>query len=196
MAREGAIVYGCYRNKKMLQAAITEEKRIPLGIEYKLADITQLPYEDNFFDKTACIAVLIHDSPEECEQFLREAHRTLKPEGKLVISIMHPHLYQEGSENRRGLASWAKYTNLQAKPMNFSQKFNEEYRNSNGELFNSTVWYHPESFLINAIKKTGFAIGKTQSTYITKEVLEACNQTGPVGYPCFWQVVARKQKGD
>jgi ubiquinone/menaquinone biosynthesis C-methylase UbiE len=178
----------------MLQSAIDIEKSYPLGIEYKLSDITSLPYEDNIFDKIACIAVLIHDSPQECKQFFKEAHRTLKPEGRLVVSIMHPHLYQFGSPNRRGLASWAKYTNLEAQSMDVSQRFKEDYKNSNGEIFSSTVWYHPESFLIESIKEAGLAIGKTQSTYITKEVLEACNQTGPVGYPCFWQAVARKGK--
>jgi len=193
LAKAGAEVYGCDRNQAMLQKAIEEELRKPRGITYNLTDISKaLPYSSNFFDGVACVAVLIHDSPEECKQFFCEAKRTLKDNGKLVISSMHPALYMPGSPNRTDRASWAQYKPLENLPMDKSQKFEEDYVNSNGEHFLSTVWNHPEKVLTDLMHHAGLEVVRTQSQYVTREVLDSCKQTGEVGYPGFLQIVARK----
>lgn len=193
LAKQGAILFGCDRNEKLLAQAIAEEKNFQQGISYDLADITKLHYNDEMFDTVACIAVLIHDSPEECNDFFAEAHRVLKPGGRIITSIMHPYLYQSDSPNRTRRASWAQYTPLKDKPMTESQRFNEKYRNSKGEFFDSVVWYHPAELFPVLLKKQGFEVIKTQNTYVTQDVLIACNQTGETGYPAFYQVLAIKK---
>jgi len=193
LARKGAWVYGCDRNEKMLAQAEAEERPHSLNINYKLADITKLPYIDSVFDKVACIAVLIHDSPKECGQFFDEAKRVLKPNGKLFVSIMHPYLYQPQAPTRNNRASWAQYTPLDNLPMTESQRFKEDYQDSWGQMFSSVVWYHPEEVIFNLLNKSGLKPTHSQSKYVTQEVLRDCNQTGDVGFPAFWQIVAEKK---
>lgn len=193
IAKYGAKVFGCDRNKELLEQAISEETNNPLGIEYRLSDITTLPYEDNKFDAVACIAVLIHDSPQECEKFFSESYRTLKKDGRIVLSLMHPYLYQENSPNRTGRASWSQYKTVDNLTMTQSQRFIEDYRNSEGKIFRSIVWYHPEKVLAELLKQQGFELIRTYNQYITKEVLEKTNQTGETGYPAFIQIEARKK---
>lgn len=192
LAKQGAKVYGCDRNENMLKQAIAEEKQNPLGIEYGQADIVKLPYESEKFDKVACIAVLIHDSPQECLDFFKEAKRTLKKDGKLVLSLMHPALYLPGSPSRNQKASWVQYRPLDNLPMEQSQRFVEDYRNSNGELFTSTVWYHPEKVLTDLLAESGLDVLSSHAQYITREALTCSKQTGEIGYPGFLQLVARK----
>jgi SAM-dependent methyltransferase len=46
---------------------------------------SQIPFEDNFFDVVYAIEVLEHTTRPY--DFLKEAHRVLKPEGTLIISV-------------------------------------------------------------------------------------------------------------
>lgn len=192
IARMGAKVYGCDRADKMLAKAIEHESEVPLGIEYISADITMLPYADGFFDDVFCVAVLIHDSAEECAAFFAEAKRVLKPGGKIIISVMHEALYQEGSPNRTGRASWAQYRPLETKPVSESQRFEEDYRDAFGNTFTSTVWHHPKGLFRQQLSQAGLCVIKEQEMYVTQEVLDLCNHAGEVGYPGFYQIMARK----
>ena len=186
-------LFGCDSSEKMLGRAIGEEKRKALGIQYAQTDITKsLPYRNAQFDGIHCVAVLIHICPAGCESFLSEAYRVLKQNGRVLLSTMHPALYQENSPNRTARASWAQYTPLTSRPLSESQPFQETYHDAHGQVFISTVWYHPEGTLLTLLKKSGFTIQKVQDMYMTRAVLEACNQTGAINYPCFQQILALK----
>jgi SAM-dependent methyltransferase len=50
-----------------------------------LGDLSHLPMPDNLFDLALCLEVLEH--VREPRQVLREIHRTLKPGGKLYVSV-------------------------------------------------------------------------------------------------------------
>jgi len=191
LALRGSKVYGCDRNKEMLNGAIELEAEDSLRIKYQLADITNLPYENNFFDKIACIAVLIHNSPEECKKFFSEANRTLKDNGLLFISLMHPYLFSEDSPCRKKETSWVNYEPIEKISLENSQKFKENYYNSKREMFSSIVWYHPKENLLNLLKDSGFEIISTHEQFMTEETLKNTNHSGPIGYPAFLQIVAQ-----
>lgn len=194
IAESGARVFGVDRSPEMYQKAVERERMEgSLGITYRVGDIAvYLPFTDEFADAVFCCAVLIHDSPEECESFFKEANRILKPGGRMVLSIMHPALFQPGSPNRTGRASWAQYQPLEKKCMNRSQRFREYYRDKDGNTFDSVVWYHPENCFPELLQKTGFRVVRRQDNYVTPEALRDCNQTGEVGYPAFYQLLAVK----
>ncbi len=193
LAERGSVLYGCDSSEMMLGQAIHEEAGELMGIQYALVDITSsLPYADNQFDAIHCVAVLIHVEPDGCGNFFREAYKKLKSGGRILISTMHPNLYKEDSPNRTNKASWAQYTPLENRPSSESQPFRELYRDSQGQVFDSIVWCHSEGSLTSLLEKSGFVVQKTQNMYITKAVLEACNQTGKVGYPAFQQILATK----
>lgn len=191
-AQQGAEVIGCDRAGEMLNQAKREEEKTKLGIKFVQGDITELPFENEKFDAVSCVAVLIHDSPQECQNFFNESFRVLKPGGRIIVSIMHPYLFQPESPNRNKKASWAQYRPLEDKPMSESQRFEELYKNSEDKEFVSTVWYHPENLFPDQLKKSGFCVVHVQSVYVTPESLHDSNQTGEVGYPAFYQVLAKK----
>ncbi len=191
-ARQGAEVIGCDRAKEMLNRAKKEEEETKLGIKFVQSDITELPFEKEKFDAVSCVAVLIHDSPEECQKFFDESFRVLKPGGRIVVSIMHPYLFQPESPSRNQKSSWVQYRQLENKPLSDSQRFEETYKNSENKEFISTVWYHPENLFPEQLKKSGFCVVHAQSIYVTPESLKNSNQTGEIGYPAFYQVLARK----
>jgi ubiquinone/menaquinone biosynthesis C-methylase UbiE len=173
----------------MVKKANLYEKEDDFGINYTQADIAFLPYKDNFFDKVACIAVLMHSNPDEYIQFLLEAFRVLRPGGRLIISITHPSLYY----THRSQKFWANFSPLEKKHSSKSGFFKEMYRDIHGDELVCEVWRHPKKFILDTIKKNFTAtVEHTQSIYLTEEVLKACNQKGKVGEVCFYQIVARK----
>ena len=192
IAWSGAEVSGCDRADVLLSAAKEMEYSKPLGIEYSMADIVSLPYQNKQFDAVSCIAVLLQDSPKECLSFFKEAYRVLKPGGRVVISTLHEYLFQESSPNRSGQSSWERYFPADEKSVVESRQFREEYRNSLGEVFNSVIWCHPHQILSDLLRVAGFQITHTQSKFVTQEALTACNQSGETDYPAFWQVMAEK----
>ena len=192
IAWNGAKVFGCDRAGVLLSAAKELECSKPLGIEYSMADITNLPYADDSFNAVSCIAVLLQDSPDECLSFFQEAYRTLKAGGRIVVSTLDEYLFRPNSPNRSEQSSWARYFPVDEKSPNESRQFREEYRNSLGEIFHSVIWCHPHQVLIDLLKQAGFDMVHSQSRYVTQEALDACNQSGETGYPAFWQVFAIK----
>lgn len=55
-------------------------------LSYRQADIKQLPYQDNSFDKVFCVSVLEHaDAPYA--PYINELLRVLKPNGRLIITV-------------------------------------------------------------------------------------------------------------
>jgi ubiquinone/menaquinone biosynthesis C-methylase UbiE len=192
LAWSGANVFGCDRAEVLLSAAKELECSKPLGINYSIADITNLPYAGDYFDAIACIAVLLQDSPEECSSFFQEAYRVMKPGGRIVLSTLNEYLFREDSPNRTNRSSWAKYFPADEKSSTKNRQFREEYRNSLGEVFHSVIWCHPHQTLIDLLKQAGFNVVHSQSRYVTQKALDACNQSGETGYPAFWQALAIK----
>lgn len=53
--------------------------------EFRLEDIRNLPYADNYFDKVLCTEVLEHVNKNE--EVLNEIKRVIKPYGTIVVSV-------------------------------------------------------------------------------------------------------------
>lgn len=187
-ARAGARVWGCDSDKGMIFQAMKEERERSLGIRYMEANITQLPYSNKFFNTVSCIAVLMHLSPVECNKFFIEAHRVLRNNGKIVLSITHPDLYYTHREKHY----WVNFSPLKKDCKSESQEFKEVYKDKEGDEFVVNVWRHPKKFLQHSIKEAGFSVEHTQSKFITEKALVECNQKGVIGSPCFFQLIARK----
>ena len=57
-------------------------------VKFQVADVLQLPFPDNYFNKIFSIAVFHHIPSKELRlQFLKEAKRALRPEGFLILTV-------------------------------------------------------------------------------------------------------------
>lgn len=78
-------VYGVDLSEKMLNVARKkiEKKRLHMTIQLKQGDSEALPFDDRFFD-AATVAFGVRNF-ENLQKGLKEIHRVLKPDGKLVV---------------------------------------------------------------------------------------------------------------
>jgi ubiquinone/menaquinone biosynthesis C-methylase UbiE len=63
-----------------------EKNKLPIGPLY-CGSIHETPFDDNYFDIAACIGVLEYFEKDYVEKAIKEAHRIIKPNGKLVLDI-------------------------------------------------------------------------------------------------------------
>lgn len=59
-------------------------------INYSRANLTELPYENNKFDKVYCISVLEHLSEKVMENAFIEFKRVLKEDGQIILTFDYP----------------------------------------------------------------------------------------------------------
>lgn len=89
LAKKGAKVSGVDISKRFIQIARKKEKEAPLGIDYHVSSICDLKmFGDGTFDVVVSNLVLMDLT--DLNKAFSEFCRVLKPNGKLVFSIMHP----------------------------------------------------------------------------------------------------------
>ena len=89
LARKGAKMVGIELSKRFIEIAEQTEKEASLGIMYYLGTICNLAmFQDETFDMVISNLVLmdVHD----LDKAVKELHRVLKKNGRLIFSIMHP----------------------------------------------------------------------------------------------------------
>lgn len=85
-ARKGYDVVGIDLSKEMLEIAKKKNKKYGYSnMEFKAADATKLPFEDNAFD-VSCVSFALHDMiPSIREKVVNEMARVTKPGGIVVV---------------------------------------------------------------------------------------------------------------
>jgi ubiquinone/menaquinone biosynthesis C-methylase UbiE len=72
---------------------IAKRRQLPVGGLY-VAEVADLPFDDDFFDIADVVGVLEYCTLEYTRRALHELHRVLKPMAKMVVDIpnlAHPH---------------------------------------------------------------------------------------------------------
>ena len=88
LAKSGHKTQGIDFNPKLIEAALREENKKPLGVKYTVGDIKKLPYKNSSFD-----AILSNHSINELDnpkKALFEFSRVLKRGGRLIMFFLHP----------------------------------------------------------------------------------------------------------
>jgi 2-polyprenyl-3-methyl-5-hydroxy-6-metoxy-1,4-benzoquinol methylase len=89
LAKKGANVYGIELSKRFVEFAKQKERQDPLGIRYYSGTICDLAmFQDEAFHLVISNLVLM-DLPN-FDKAIKEIHRVLDKEGRLIFSIMHP----------------------------------------------------------------------------------------------------------
>ncbi|KPV64676.1 MAG: hypothetical protein AOA65_0892 [Candidatus Bathyarchaeota archaeon BA1] len=89
LAKRGAKVTGIDISRRYIEIAKKREEESPLGVDYHVGSVCNLVmFPDEGFDAVVSNMVLmdVHD----LDKAMKEFHRVLKSEGRLVFSIMHP----------------------------------------------------------------------------------------------------------
>lgn len=86
LARAGAKVTGMDLSAAMLALAGAKAHAAGLEVEFVQGDAGQMPFGDNIFDR--CLAVCSLEFMPDRAAVLREAHRVLKPGGRLVVGVI------------------------------------------------------------------------------------------------------------
>ena len=96
MAREGFRVFGVDYSTKAVD--ITNRLLHEMNLEQtaRISDITELPYEDNFFDLAVCWHTLYCTTLDRMRLGIKEMHRVLTPGGSACVSLRRTNDYTLG----------------------------------------------------------------------------------------------------
>lgn len=92
LAKEGIDMYGLEAAANGLDFASQWAKAERLQLTLTTGDMTELPYEDNFFDLILTWNVIYHGTMDRIQKTVAEIERCLKPNGRLVCTLTsHAH---------------------------------------------------------------------------------------------------------
>ncbi len=74
-------------SNKMIELAMQKSKQKKIKAQGIVADITKLPFEDEFFDSAISISALHCLNKKQQEKAIQELHRVLKPNAKCFIGV-------------------------------------------------------------------------------------------------------------
>ncbi len=88
LAQAGARVYGLDACEEMLAVARRKAAEAGVQIDFRVGNVTRLPYADASFDILVCALTLCHVA--DIQAATNELARVLRPGGRLVVSDFHP----------------------------------------------------------------------------------------------------------
>jgi len=149
LAKRGARVTGVDAAKKLIQIARTKERAHPLGIEYRIADISHAgSLGRGRYDIVFACQVLM--ALPNSATAIRELARLLKPHGRLVIVINHPcFLLPDSGDYYTRRTIWMKF-------------FNEQ-------LVETAYYHRPLEDYVRALARAGLVITNLLAPRATRE---------------------------
>jgi ubiquinone/menaquinone biosynthesis C-methylase UbiE len=72
---------------KMIELAEKKAKKLKIPAEFNVADLTKLPFEDNFFDCAISVSAIHCLNPKEHKKAIKELFRVMKPKSKVLIGV-------------------------------------------------------------------------------------------------------------
>ena len=74
-------------SKTMLKLAKQKAKKKKINAEFKVSDLTKLPYKNDFFDAAIAISSIHCTPPSQHKKIVKELYRVLKPKAKALIGV-------------------------------------------------------------------------------------------------------------
>jgi 2-polyprenyl-3-methyl-5-hydroxy-6-metoxy-1,4-benzoquinol methylase len=177
LADKGAIMEAIDIAPAFIESAEGLETEFPLGIKYKIASATQLPFGKHEFDFATSFMCLM-DIPD-LEKALSEAYRVIKPGGFFQFSIEHPCFKTSHLKKIRNHEGRAYAVEIGDYFLNTDGKIEEWiFGDAPEEIKNKTPkfkipnYHRTLSFWLNAIIKAGFIIEEVQEPYPSDEAIK------------------------
>jgi ubiquinone/menaquinone biosynthesis C-methylase UbiE len=149
----------------------------PLNIEYFVANATELPFEDEYFDFATSFMCLM-DIPNP-EKALQEAYRVLKPNGFFQFSITHPCFTTPHRKNLRNIINRKTYAievgdyfkNLDGRIDEWIFGETPEYLKNKLPKFKTPIFNRTLTQWFTATLDTGFIIEQINEPYADNETV-------------------------
>jgi tRNA (uracil-5-)-methyltransferase TRM9 len=94
-------------SEKMIELAREKAKKKKIDAEFSVADLTKLPFEDNFFDSAIFIAVLHCIKGEKNrEKAVKELFRVLKPKAQVEVAVWNKNCRKFRNAKKERLVNW------------------------------------------------------------------------------------------
>lgn len=74
-------------SKEMIKIAEKKANKSKIKAEFFVADLTKLPFEDNFFDSAICVSALHCLEKKDHKKAVEEMYRVLKPKAQAYIGV-------------------------------------------------------------------------------------------------------------
>ncbi len=192
LAAQGAKATACDRSWEMVQAGLRRKREGKENVSYLLADLCATPFGSSTFDAVVAAGVLIHFSLQEMERFLREMHRILRPDGRLLVSTVHPTLFTRESPARTPGSCWLKLVPMESERRGRSRRFRESYYDVDGREFSSTIWQHSIQNIQKSFGLSYFYVETLNELSVQKKHLVSKAWGEQFGYPAYLQIVGKK----
>lgn len=199
LAEKEARAYGVDISRTLIETAKRFEAMKPLGIEYQRSKMQALPYRARWFDKMLCVSSLMYCPRKTVVGFYREAWRTLKKNGILVVAVTHPSLYEWGSvalDDGKG-GKWltfiprGKETGDDTDDYIPYRRYEQHYYDRKGNCSVQKVWNHSLVDYVNLGLEAGLVLDTMREIRFPREL--ACNEWGHLsGYLAYLQLRFRK----
>ncbi|MFH1456116.1 MAG: class I SAM-dependent methyltransferase [archaeon] len=89
LAQQGFLVYATDISKTGIEILKKNAKTKNLkNIQYKIHDMTQIPYKNEFFDAIICVFAIGHGLLSDAKKTIDEMFRVLKPKGMIILEFM------------------------------------------------------------------------------------------------------------
>jgi ubiquinone/menaquinone biosynthesis C-methylase UbiE len=168
-ARAGAKVTSVDISDSLINEAVEEEERRPLGVKYFAADAANLGIlESESFDIAFCYMALM--DIQDYEGTISEVSRILKTQGKFVVLIEHPCFVRSRVLDGKIVCDWKKsvredgseeYVHYWISDYFTRHSYNTEWKHNRlPSSFVTTGFHRTLSDYVNAMTKCGLVITK------------------------------------
>ncbi len=175
LAKLGAKTTGVDISPKMIEFALEEEQKRPLGIRYEVASFSDLSlFEDESFDVVVSFMALM-DGPNY-ESAVKEVLRVLRPLGELIFSVSHPCFMTRGFgwiEDEQGSLKLTVSDYFDNRPWLEHWGFSHAPEPNDVTLFTVPVFPRTFSEYLNVLISTGFVLKDIEEPRPSKE---ACSR--------------------
>jgi 2-polyprenyl-3-methyl-5-hydroxy-6-metoxy-1,4-benzoquinol methylase len=162
LATLGAQVAGVDASEGLIDAARSHPGNQQAAASFEVASVDSLPYADRAFDLVLCNH-LVNDLPDPSGP-IREFARLLRPEGRIVILLLHPCFYNKHTE--RASASNGIGASAYFQVRSIDQHFEVDGLTS---PVANTAWFRPLEFYTEELRKSGFAISSLAEPHPTPD---------------------------
>ena len=158
-------VTGVDRSASLIAIAQAREGR---KVDYRVADVRNLPFKDASFDVAYSAMTFLHLSAAGLSRAYREAHRVLSAGGMLIVASVHP-----VSRITTRKPALVRYISSRAFDYFRSQKVDAVLLDTEGSRSKLDYYHHPLSTMVNAATTNGFILERIIEPKPNKSILRA-----------------------